>query len=510
MQYSVRALLAKSKKAQSVANEWRTLLDDCYEFAIPQRNIINRTSPGQKKGTQVYDSTAVKSTMNFANRIQSDMMPPFQRWVNLVPGSDITKEQEEQAREILDEINEALYSTISTSNFDSAVNEMLIDLATGTGAMLIQGGDDRMPVRYSAIPIAQLSLAEGPDNTIWEIYRTHKVKAKMIKATWPDATIPDVIQKMIDNETRDPEVELIECTYFDGEEEMWRYEVICNKDKSRLVERISRESPIVTPRWMKVAGETFGRGPLVQALPDIKTLNALTKMVLQNASLAIAGAYMVADDGVANPNTINLAPGSFIPVSRTAGPNGPAIAPIPRTGDFNVAELERDKLIMSVKEMLFDEGLPPETGAVRSATEIVERIKQLSRSIGSPFGRMMSEFVVPMVRRTLEVMEKQALIPGRVDVDGKIVNVAIMSPLAQEQNMSDIEKVVRWLEILGGTVGPEVMMQGAKVENLPEYLGEKLGIPQELMRTIGERAEIQQAAGAAMAAQAGEEQPPQQ
>lgn len=504
-QATVRSLLARQKRAQSVANEWRDILDDVYEFAIPQRNIINRQHPGQKKGTKVFDSTAVKSTMNFANRIQSDMMPPFQRWVNLVPGPEIADEIKDEAREILGDVSEKLFSVISQSNFDSALNEMLIDLATGTGAMLIQGGTDRMPVTYTAIPIAQLALEEGTRQTIEGIYRTHKLKARLIKTTWPDASIPETIQALIDQESKDPDVELIEATYFDEDDDIWRYEILYGREKVRLVERESRESPMVVPRWMKVAGETFGRGPLIQALPDIKTLNALTKMVLQNASLAIAGAYMVADDGVVNPNTISIAPGAFVPVSRTAGPNGPTIAPIPRSGDFNVAELERDKLITSIKQVLFDEGLPVESAAVRSATEIIARIKELSRSIGAPFGRLMNEFVTPMVKRTLEVMEKAEIIQDRIEVDGTTVQVGVLSPLAQEQALADVEAVARWMEIMLATVGQQTMMLGAKVEDIPEYLGEKLGVPSDLMRTDSEREQLQEKLGQAMAAQAQEQ-----
>lgn len=489
-QESVRKLIARSKVAQSVADEWRQILDEVYEFCMPNRNIITRSQAGQKKGEKVYNSTAVTSTMNFANRIQSDMMPPFQQWIDIVAGKGLPEQIEEQAKEILEEVSDKLYAVISTSNFDSAVNEMLIDLATGTGAMLIQGGDDRMPVRYSSIPIAQLALEEGPNDTITGVYRTYKVKVRNIIPTWSDAVLPESLKKMLAQESRDPEVELIECSYQDVEEDVYRYEIIYSKDKARLVERKSKESPIVVPRWMKISGETFGRGPLIQALPDIKTLNALTKMILQNASLAIAGTYMVTDDGVTNPNTLKIGSGNFIPVSRTAGPNGPSIAPLPRSGDFSVGELVKDDLVNAIKKTLYDENLPPQTGSVRSATEIIERVKELARAIGSPFGRLMSEFIVPMARRTLEVMVEKEIIEGGIEIDGRAVKINVTSPLAHDQNLSDVDSVVRWLEIMLATIGEDAMMLGAKVEDMPDYLGNKLGVSQTLIRTKDERKEL--------------------
>ncbi len=37
---------------------------------------------------------------------------------------------------------------------------------------------------------------------------------------------------------------------------------------------------------MKVAGEVYGRGPLIAAMPDVKTLNKTVELVLKNAALA--------------------------------------------------------------------------------------------------------------------------------------------------------------------------------------------------------------------------------
>ncbi len=67
--------------------------------------------------------------------------------------------------------------------------------------------------------------------------------------------------------------------------------------------RLKKETQAVA-NDMKVAGEIYGRGPVITALPDIKTLNKVKELVLKNASLAIAGVYTAADDGVLNPNTI--------------------------------------------------------------------------------------------------------------------------------------------------------------------------------------------------------------
>jgi hypothetical protein len=101
-------------------------------------------------------------------------------------------------------------------------------------------------------------------------------------------------------------------------------------------------SPWVISRYMKVSGEVYGRGPLLTALPDIKTLNKTLELLLKNASLAVSGAYTAADDGVLNPQTVKIVPGAIIPVARNGGPQGDSLKPLPRSGDLQ-RESDRDQ-----------------------------------------------------------------------------------------------------------------------------------------------------------------------
>ena len=50
----------------------------------------------------------------------------------------------------------------------------------------------------------------------------------------------------------------------------------------------------------------YGRGPLINALSAIKTTNLTIELILENAQMAISGIYQMDDDGVINPDTINL------------------------------------------------------------------------------------------------------------------------------------------------------------------------------------------------------------
>lgn len=506
---SAESLIARYKAAQSVADLWRDILDDAYEYAIPQRNTFYQRTVGERKATRVYDSTTERAVITFANRIQSDLMPPFQRWASLAPGPLLPEEKKDEARKVLDEATETLFALIHASNFDSAINEFLIDLSMGTGALLCQPGDKRMPLVYQCVPVSQLSLEEGVGDQIEAVFRKHEVKARLIEATWPDATIPDEIQKLIREVEKDHKIKLVECTHYDRENDQWLYEVLHEDSKTIMVSRTSRENPFIVARWTKTPGEVFGRGPVIYNLNDIKTTNKLTELELKNATLAVTGAYMVANDAGVNPNMMRIVPGAFIRVNRTGGPNGAAIEPIPRTGDFTVTDVLRERLLSGIKRSLFDEQLPPQGAAVRSATEIMERIKELSQATTGPFGRLMSELVNPLMRRSLEVVTDAGFIEEEIPIDGLYVKATVVSPLAQQQAMDDVQTVVRWIELVNSLAGQEATMLGVSIEDLPEYLAGKLGVPQELQRDKAAREQIQGAVAKMLAGMIAQRQQPQ-
>jgi len=502
-------ILKRQEKADARKESWRTIYEECYEFALPQRNLYTGhyegKTPGQNKMARVFDSTAINSTQRFANRIQSALFPPYRAWCTLTPGNDIPKDRQPEIRQALEIYAEKMFDVIRQTNFDVAISEFLMDLCVGTAVMLIQPGDEDAPVRFTPVPQYLVSLEEGPYGSVDNVYRKMRIRADVIQRQWPDAIIPPQLQAQIDRKP-EAEIELIEATVYNDEIEEYCYHLIHPKHKEvDLVYRTMKVSPWVVARFMKVPGEVYGRGPLVTALPDIKTLNKVVELVLKNASLAVSGVYTAADDGVLNPQTIKIIPGAIIPVARNGGPQGESLRPLRTGADFNVSQLVRNDLVMSIKKMLFDDSLPPDNMSARSATEIVQRMKELSQNLGSAYGRLITEAMTPIVRRVLSVMDERGIIDLPLEVNGLQVKIVPTSPLAQAQNMDDLEKVLQFGQIAQqfGQVAAVTLKQEAMID----YIAVKMGVPQELLNTPEEREmvmqEMQQAMMAQQAAAAG-------
>jgi hypothetical protein len=488
-------------------DDFRDLYEDAYEFALPQRNLYDGYWEGKvggaKKMNRVFDSTAINSVQRFANRLQSGIFPPQRKWCRLEPGPDIPPDRAAEAQGALDVYTEKLFATIKQSNFDIAMGEFLLDLSVGTAVMMVQPGDGINPINFIPVPQYLVAFEEGANGQVDNVYRRMRIKGESIQRQWPDANIDDALARKIrDKPTED--IELIEATILDQKRGDYSYYVIHKESKSELVYRKMKISPWVVSRYMKVAGEIYGRGPLITALPDIKTLNKTLELLLKNASLAIAGVFTAADDGVLNPNTIKIVPGAIIPVARNGGPQGESLRPLPRAGDFNVSQIVINDLRQNIKRILLDESLPPDNMSARSATEVVERMKELSQNLGSAFGRLINETMIPLVSKILQVMDDRGLIDLPLRVNGLEVRVSAVAPLAMAQSMEEVNNILQYAQIAAGA-GPEGQM-AIKTGEMLDFIAEKLGIPQRVRNTPEER-EFMKQQGQALAAQAAEENP---
>ena len=490
MVLDVKQIKKRYKKAETHKDQWRSIYEEAYEYALPMRNLYDGyyegNVPGQNKMKRVFDSTAIHSTARFANRIQSSLFPPQRPWCRLQPGQEIPEQNTIEVQQALDFYTDKMFGIMAQSGFDLAMGEFLLDLAVGTAVMLIQPGDEITPIRYTAVPAYLVCFEEGPNGTVDTVYRKLKRPFNVIQREWPDANIPDHIVKKYEEDPTQP-LDMIEATY--TIDNQIYYCLVTAEEDFKLVHRDLKSFPWVISRYMKASNERYGRGPVLYALPDIKTLNKVVELTLKNASISIGGVFTAVDDGVLNPQTISIVPGAVIGVSSNGGPRGPSLQPLPRSGDANLTQIVSNDLRMNIKKTLLDESLPPDNMSARSATEIVERMKELSQNLGSAFGRLISETMFPIVRRSLELMDEMGKIELPLKVDGLQVNVIPQSPLAMASNMDKLNEVMQFMQI-SQMMGPQGQTL-LKMDQVGDYIADQLGIPAKLRTTPQERQRMQ-------------------
>ncbi len=483
--------LERYEKAKAHRQNFVDLFEECYEYALPQRESFYYETAGQRRDDKIFDETAVVGVQEFASRLQSGLVPNFARWADLIAGSEIPKSERDFVDNDLDEITEYVFEILQNSNFSQEVHEAFMDLAVGTGVLCVDEGDAVNPVRFSAIPLPHVVLDTGPDDKIDHVFRERKgIRNSEITILYPDAKLDPKVQQRAQ---RDPEgkctlLEILCKDYSKKNEEAYLLYVIDMATKTYIKEQQFKgvgSNPYVCFRWSKCAGEVYGRGPLINALSAIKTTNLTIQLILENAQMAISGIYQMDDDGIINPDTINLVPGTIIPKSPQSG----GLQPIQSAGRFDVADIVLSDMRLNIKRALYNDmlGNPDRTPA--SATEVAERMADLSRRIGSAFGRLQAELVQPVLQRVIYILKKQ----GRIElptVNGREVKIRSSSPLAQAQSNQDITAVSRFLELVNAYFGPDTTNVLINSEETAIHLAKKFGVPDGLIRDREERREI--------------------
>ena len=163
----------------------------------------------------------------------------------------------------------------------------------------------------------------------------------------------------------------------------------------------------------------------------------------------------------------------------------------------------------NIKTALYNDmlGKPDKTPA--TATEVAERMADLSRRMGAAFGRLQAELVQPLLQRVIYILKKQ----GRIEVpviNGREVKIRSVSPLAQAQANQDITSVARYLEMIGSTLGPEMLQLLIDGEQTAVYLAKKFGVPESLIRDEDQRKQIAEMAAQMQQQQQMQQQPQEQ
>jgi hypothetical protein len=484
-------LVKRFQAAKKHRSSWQTHLRECYEYALPQRNTMTQFSRGQKKNEDIYDSTAVVGTQKFASRLQATLIPPWREWSMLVPGSEIPEDEHEKIQPVLDDITKIIFDHINHSNFATQAHESFLDLAVSTGVLALEENDTaESALEFHSAPLAEIYPEAGPRGTIETVWREHKVPARHIDRLWPGAELSETMKKKA-SERPDEKCSLIEGTIYLPKRGYWHQCVLEEASKEYIFGQDYDVSPWIVFREYVVPGETLGRGRIMQVLPDIKTANKVVEYVLKNAALAISGVYTAADDGVINPYSIRLTPGAIIPVGSNDNAN-PTLRPLDRSGDIQFSALVLDDLRKRINKALFAEPFGEVDSPVRSATEMAIRNQELVQDSGSAFGRMQTEFVEKIIKRAVSILKRAGKIPD-IRVDGKEVTIKHTSPLARAQDQNDLVAVNQYLQTVG-QLGPEVLGLGTKLEEFPGYIGKKLGLDADLLRTEVEREEMAQTA----------------
>lgn len=496
----------RSKMAFEQMAKWQDILDDAYEYFLPQRNLFNREDKGQKKMDRIFDSTSLEAIKQGASKLQENIAPIWANWAIFEPSNEVLRLIEESQgsvsekdiRENLEKQADVLFDVLNRSNFGTQFFEFALDLLIGTATMMIDEDEsDEMPIIFSTIPQVGIAFEEGPHGTVETHWRKFKVKARNIERKWPGFEISSTLADTI-KQSPDAEIDLIQGLVFQPKTQQYHAVVwVDSEDKASWVETFDISSPMITARYSKTAGEIRGRGPALDVLPDVRSLNKAKEFVLTKAAIDLSGIWTATDDGVTNPYNMQVVPGIIIPVGSNNTTN-PSIARLDTATNIELSLFEIKELQQSIRRALFSEIREPNDSVI-SATQFAIEARELAKRIGSAFGRLQTEALIPILKRVHFILKRRGLVQPIV-IGGREVNIKFTSPLARAQDAEDLLSVQQAVAFTLQTAGPDQAKMAFKLEDFGTWASTKTGMPQELVRTEAEKDDIIRAGAEAVKA----------
>ncbi|MBL6934030.1 MAG: head-tail connector protein [Alphaproteobacteria bacterium] len=476
------SVLKRYRTAKSRRSVWEAHWQECYDFALPQRDGFNRAATaGEKKSDRIFDGTAADAVDQLAASMLAQLTPPWSRWFGLTAGNDIDPADRDAIAPVLDDTATILQSHFDRSNFTVEMHQCYLDLITGGTASLLMEetatGDDSA-FRFTSVPLSQAVLEEGAGGRLDISFRRSELTLAQIRARFPRAEIPG---QLLQRAEQDPDARfaLVEAVLpvEGGYEYMAVLEEFSGEGDGTAALATGRfdMSPFINFRWLKAPGESYGRSPVMKALPDIKTANKVVELVLKNASIAVTGIWQADDDGVLNPANIRLTPGTIIP--KAVGSKG--LTPLESPGRFDISQLVLEDLRARIRHALLADRLGRIDDQRMTATEVLERSAETARILGATYGRLQSELLTPLIRRGMAILKRRGEIPDLV-LDGRTVDLQYRSPLAQDQARQDVQQVMLWLDSAAG-LGPEAL-SAIDLPATVRWMGRSFNVPGELIR----------------------------
>lgn len=511
-------------------NGWRDHYKDLSENVQPRlgRYLTNDTNKGYKYNTKILDGSGTVSLRTLAHGMMTGITSPARPWFKLTISNKSMAERA-AVKDWLHNVTKLMATIFSKSNLYQVLPQLYEELVLfGTGAMGIFPDYEDV---IRAVPYTAGSYAIGCDGnqrvrkfTRKERYTAAQVVekygfwncSKAVQDQFLNGNYHahvDITQVIMPNYHRDPMKDnnrnrpFLIATMEDS---------TCSDDTkldSYLELSGFKSFPIMAPRWHVTGNDDFGRGPGMDALPDIKSLQVGQKRKMQTIDKNVQPPLL------AHPRLKNTMI-SHIPGGVTFADmenNNATVRPTYQVQQ-NIRELLEDiqdtrrRIQQAFYADLFL--MLAAEDKTMTAREVAGRQEEKLLMLGPVMERINTELLNPLIDRTFEIMQEAGLFaPGTpleppAELQGIELKVEFTSLLAQAQQIVETSRIERFSGFTGNlaAVNPEVLDKFNMDEAVDEY-ADLIMLPPRLVRTDEEvaairdnRAKAQQAAQAAQAA----------
>lgn len=448
---------ADKSESLRIFNRWESLdsdavnfkshWQDCYENIVPRKeDVVTERMAGDRRNSDLYDTTAILANEMLASALHGMLTNPETRFFELTYG-DPKLDEDQAVKEWCQDVGNRMFRVLNNTNFQTEIYEIYVDLGAIGTACLYMGEHEENIVHFSARAMKEIRVDENSLGLIDIVYRKFKWTPRQIVAEFGQENCPIEVLRAYEKESNDRMDVIHAVEPHDDKQNPAGHKfkstyILCNP-KFILSKKGYRTFPYGVPRWSKVTGEKYGRGPGMAMLPDIMMINSMMLTLIQGAQKTVDPPLQVQDDGVIGQ--VRLTPGGLTIVRAGSEPIRPLITDARIDFGQQVVEDVRNR----IRSGFFVDQLTLQKGPQMTAEEVIQRTEQQLRLMGPVLGRQHFELLKPLITRLFDIMQRRGLIPPvPAVVQGKKFDVRYSSLIARAQRMNEGKDLARALQLL--------------------------------------------------------------
>jgi hypothetical protein len=481
---------------ESISNKWMNMMTKRESYLDRAQECASLTIPAlyppdgftdTERLTTPFQGLGARGVNNLASKLLLALFPPNSPFFRLkvedriiaelsaMGEPNIQSEIEASLSNIERQVNETIESSGMRVVFFEAIKHLLV-----AGNVLLHVPKEGIRI----FRLDQYCVTRDGMGNVTEIVTKECVSE--------DALPPD-LKEFVENdiEFKDKEeVDIWTCVHREDADTFMSYQMIGTSKEipGTRGKHKADELPWIPLRLSAIAGESYGRSFVEEYLGDLRSLEGLTKAIVEGSTAAARLVMMVRPNGTTRRADLAKAENGAI-ISGHA--EDVTFLQVQKFNDFRVA----GETIASIGTRLASAFLlnsSVQRNAERvTAEEIRYMAQELEEALGGVYSVLAQEWQLPLLRRILARLKKSGDIPNLPKTGVKPLVVTGVEALGRGH---DLNKLQIFFSVMQSTFGPQIFAQRVKVDEAVRRMLSSLGLDgKNLIKTDEEiQAENQQ------------------
>lgn len=437
-----------------IESQYTKMEVDREQYLERAREVAKLTIPhlyppkGSNEATEYptpYQSVGSRGVTNLASKLMLALFPPQAPFFRLDVDDLVYKQiegdpqQKQTIEEGLAKIEKAVMDSIENNNDRVAVYEALKHLIV-SGNVLLKMSEDGL----RTYPLNNYVVKRDPQGKILKI---------IIKEGISPNTLSEKLRRNIGDKLNEENKSLNLFTCIVREKK--RFYVHQEIAKQKVFEKFYEldKLPFIALRFNRIDGMNYGRGHCETFEGDLRSLEGLTRAILEGSSASSKMLFMIAPNGSTRASSIAKAPNGAI-IEGNA--QDVSVLQANKFADFRVGYDMMGRIEQRLQfAFLLNASVQRQAERV-TATEVQLVANELNDALGGVYGILTTEFQLPYINTKLDMLKQQKLLPN---LPKELVKTKIIVGMEALGRASDRLRLLQFMADLSNTLGSETLAQ---------------------------------------------------